>query len=254
MYSQRTYVAIIDYLGFERMVKTDLKIAYNNLRSLVKEMEERGKYKYKNGWDRNSDFSIFSKVTETYVFSDSIIIIPRVKGFPEKLKERLTELREAIPSLKDGKPTDEIVSMTYLTTLYNIFFLSLKVMFGTAIKKNMPVRGAVSYGDIIVNKSKNIVIGKPIIEAYKLEKAQDWLGTAMHKSCEKEPYFNSLMNLQLWIRKYKPPLKSSYRGKNDVKYVLDWASDSDGYSYDYKHHLERMQNPVIMYPKNWTVV
>jgi hypothetical protein len=38
----------------------------------------------------------------------------------------------------------------------------------------MPIRGAITVGNIIV--SGDIVLGKPIVDAYEIEKNQEWIG------------------------------------------------------------------------------
>ncbi|WP_439697014.1 hypothetical protein ACFGVS_00630 [Mucilaginibacter sp. AW1-7] len=45
-----------------------------------------------------------------------------------------------------------------------------------ALKSGILLRGTISFGNAILNKSKNIFIGKPLNEAVRLEKEQQWGG------------------------------------------------------------------------------
>lgn len=58
------------------------------------------------------------------------------------------------------------------------------------LRNNIPIRGAISYGPIMSNQlynSNNIfVAGKALIEAYDLEKKQNWLGIILCPSVEEK--------------------------------------------------------------------
>ena len=45
-----------------------------------------------------------------------------------------------------------------------------------ALAMNIPLRGALTLGDAVLDRKSNFFLGKPIVEAAKLEKAQNWLG------------------------------------------------------------------------------
>jgi len=53
------------------------------------------------------------------------------------------------------------------------------------IVHKMPLRGGISYGDIYIDPHRNIVLGRALIDAYELEKKQNWIGIAIDKSVEK---------------------------------------------------------------------
>jgi len=46
----------------------------------------------------------------------------------------------------------------------------------------MPVRGAMTFGELHVNKPLNIFVGKALTDAYELEQAQEWIGVAIDDS------------------------------------------------------------------------
>jgi len=54
----------------------------------------------------------------------------------------------------------------------------------TLISTDMPVRGAITYGDLHVDLGNRIILGLPLTKAYELEKQQDWIGAIIDKSLE----------------------------------------------------------------------
>lgn len=54
------------------------------------------------------------------------------------------------------------------------------------IKEEIPVRGAISYGDFYCDKNNSLFFGKPLIEAYEYGEAQDWLGLILCPSAEQK--------------------------------------------------------------------
>jgi hypothetical protein len=56
-------------------------------------------------------------------------------------------------------------------------------IFIEAIKRGIPLRGAISRGQAIMDDDKKIYLGEPIVEAAKLEHMQSWLGVTLGLSC-----------------------------------------------------------------------
>jgi hypothetical protein len=51
-------------------------------------------------------------------------------------------------------------------------------MIGEALSMGIPLRGAVTLGDAVLDEKTSTYIGKPIVEAAMLEKGQDWIDHA----------------------------------------------------------------------------
>jgi hypothetical protein len=49
----------------------------------------------------------------------------------------------------------------------------------------MPLRGAITYGEIYLNQTKNITLGKALTNAYELESKQQWIGVVIDNTVEK---------------------------------------------------------------------
>lgn len=73
---------------------------------------------------------------------------------------------------------DEIASFKQIVRLCSILLFDL-------IQKGIPIRGSISHGDITINEKdmyNPIIIGKPVIEAYKFEQKQNWIGMMLNPS------------------------------------------------------------------------
>lgn len=88
-----------------------------------------------------------------------------------------------------------------------------------ALQMGLPLRGAVSAGRAVMHQSSSTFIGPPIVEAAKLEQAQDWLGVSLGASMlafDISHEFDPTL-----VVPYRVPLK---RGKIKVPsgLALDW--------------------------------
>ena len=108
--------------------------------------------------------------------------------------------------------TSEVNDTSFLALLAACDFLFL-----AAIENELPIRGATSVGELIV--SNGIEIGKPIVEANKNEKKQDWIGLWITDDC-----MARINRYEHLIRKdiveYEIPLKD---GEVKKRYALNWV-------------------------------
>lgn len=51
-----------------------------------------------------------------------------------------------------------------------------RLFFLTLVRREIPVRGALTYGPLYANKKCNVYIGEGLIDAYRYGEGQDWLG------------------------------------------------------------------------------
>lgn len=119
-------------------------------------------------------------------------------------------------------------------------------MFLSAISYSLPIRGATTCGEFYV--SEDLITGKPIIEAHKKEKKQDWIGCWITDGCidkiSKEASQEFLNNRE--IVKYPIPLKDS--PMKEV-YAYNWMYNifNDNINLNYletKSFLQKNQPPV----------
>ena len=91
-------------------------------------------------------------------------------------------------------------------------------LFCNALEAGLPLRGAVSVGDVIFHKKTNTYLGEPLVEAARLEKAQDALGVALCSSTRNISFPPDM------VMKYDPPIKPLKPGEKSPLsgLVLDW--------------------------------
>lgn len=146
-------VAFLDVLGFRGMIKS------TSLSELVRKYEfmvDSTAALNRPMFPEKELPTLFPNQTENepwcnrYIFSDSIILI----------------------SLND----DDISCLKLLVYAWR-FTQALLV-------SGMPVRGAITHGEVYENPSKNIVLGLALTKAYELEQKQQWIGVAIDSSTE----------------------------------------------------------------------
>jgi len=98
------------------------------------------------------------------------------------------------------------------------FFLSL-------IQKEIPVRGALAFGELYADKDNNILFGKALLEAYKYSENQDWIGFILTISAEKQ-----MEAVNLLAQK-----RFNYR-----KSIIPWKIDPEKNSEHKEHYPESL--------------
>jgi len=102
---------------------------------------------------------------------------------------------------------------------FKVILYACDSLFLAATKNRLKIRGAVTIGHVI--SSGNILIGKPIVEAYARELDQDWMGCWITKRCIEAIPKKEVKALIHGhdIFRYKIPLKS---GKISNQYAFNW--------------------------------
>lgn len=84
------------------------------------------------------------------------------------------------------------------------------------------IRGAVSHGEFYADPENNAYVGKALIDAYKLEEAQDWIGVSLHSSIEGTENFTRAQNeFPHLIVQSLVPLKQSSK----KPFCLNWTDN-----------------------------
>lgn len=65
------------------------------------------------------------------------------------------------------------------------FVLSINRMMRMAFRAGIPLKGAIAYGEIVVDLEKNLFCGQPITDAYLLEEDLQYMGIVVHHSVER---------------------------------------------------------------------
>jgi hypothetical protein len=83
----------------------------------------------------------------------------------------------------------------------------------------VPLRGALTLGDAVLDEESRFFIGEPIIEAANLEKGQNWVGLTLGNSAIWSAFLAQLHGTS--IIEYPPPMKESLK-EYASPIVIDW--------------------------------
>ena len=105
-----------------------------------------------------------------------------------------------------------------------------------ALRKEIPLKGAIAYGDIVVNDDLNLFCGQPIIDAYLLEEDLQYMGVVFHHTFEDGFYKLSdtqYKRVSNWVKEIKTPFKYGKRTHLNLDYRISGLK-----TYDLKKHVE----------------
>lgn len=112
-------------------------------------------------------------------------------------------------------------------------------VFLEALALGIPLRGAVAAGEAILDQKNGVFLGTPLIDAARLEHAQDWIGVSLTRSCrEFLPWLDSSLLLP-----YTPPCKPETRAELHGGFALDWPRRARARRVDVPAAFETMHPP-----------
>jgi hypothetical protein len=82
------------------------------------------------------------------------------------------------------------------------------------------LRGAISHGEFYADPTANAYVGQALIDAYRLENKQDWLGCSFHPTVVALPQFDRARQK---YSNYIVPALVPLRGSTVIPYCLNWA-------------------------------
>lgn len=181
---RKSFVALFDILGFRNIVKiNDLSEVFKTYRDI--------KIIYRN-YQGHLRALQRKEPPKIHNFSDTFLIYTAdITNLPQK----------------------------EIDTTFQELLVICDSLFIAANKKKLPIRGAITAGELIV--SNGIEIGKSIVEAYEKEQKQDWIGCWI---TQKSINLISRKALEEHIKdnavvKYEIPLKD---GKVKKLYAFNW--------------------------------
>lgn len=185
---RKCFVALFDILGFKNLVKkSELEKVFKAYRAVKRDVEEmRGHLEALLPLLQRKPLTIHN-------FSDTFLIYT----------SDLCEQKQ--------KEIDKT---------FRAMLAAIDALFMAANENELPIRGAIATGELIV--SKGIEIGEPIITAYEKERKQDWIGCWVTKECFdliSEEAFNEHLQERDLVE-YAIPKKE---GKVEKAYALNWV-------------------------------
>lgn len=158
------YVAFLDIMGFKDLVQ---KMDHNAvLKKLMDISESRDTLKLVNE-HRNQNIALGT--TKSYTFSDSIFIFSR-------------------------SDSEEDAHKLVVDSLFILQY---------ALSKQIPIKGAISFGKITVDIKKSIYFGQPLIDAYLLHEDLNLYGVISDHNFENK----MTKMIRKYFEKYSVPLK-----------------------------------------------
>ncbi len=180
-------VTFLDVLGWKGIWQRKQN-PINDLEQLVKSIIKKSKLLSRG--TKLSDNEIISPETKVMIISDTIVI------FTESTSKNATNTIDL-----HGNLCIEAIPLS--------------------ITKGIPLRGATSYGEVIISSSNSIYAGKAIDEAAAWHEMADWIGVFMTPTAN---FLYESSASETWVQ-YSPPLKGS--SKLDT-YTVNWHKEKNG--------------------------
>lgn len=191
-------VALLDILGFKEWIASEpLEVIARKYEDAVHDLQFLNKPRppVPDRFSMFPDHPIDVPFCKTFIFSDSIIMISNGPGASETLKTAISAWR----------------------TLQAFIF------------NRIPARGAVTFGEMYINPSRNIFLGPALTQAAQLEKKQEWIGAIVDENVMREISGSVGADdavgklLAKIFRKYPVPFKD---GNSPELHTLNWRACS----------------------------
>jgi hypothetical protein len=218
-------VAMFDILGFEQKLASiglaEMLVRYEALIDIVNYRKEQIKLVFGDVgfaeapyWSAEGDVSIFNKTHGAYA-SDSILLWAE-STWPAARGRNVGECKVLATDPANGWAYLPIPCDNFLDVCNDLICRSLEV--------GLPLRGAISMGDAVLNQEKNIFLGQPIVEAARLEKGQKFIGASFCESA-----INQTIPKRFSLQ-FDRHIKNDYKG--------DWG----GVALDWPRHWRRTRS------------
>ena len=181
------YVAHFDMLGMTHAIRKNTDEAWgalSDLRQVEKDIAKNYKIKLPNS------NTFVDERAHSKRFSDTIILFTL-----------------------DDQPQD----------LYAILFKSA-LLFCESLKKCVPLRGGIAYGEFFINFELDMFLGKALIDARNIGEAAEWLGIVIDGAIYQEHDLIPNHENQSVIVKWNLPIKGEPEIKKEIKSVLNWPA------------------------------
>lgn len=88
-----------------------------------------------------------------------------------------------------------------------------------ALAMDIPLRGAITLGDAVLDGDADFFLGTPVVEAARVERAQNWIGLTFGQTAMWSPFLAQIHGTG--IIEYPPPVKSGLQ-EYASPIVIDW--------------------------------
>jgi hypothetical protein len=189
------FVAFLDIMGFKDRVfreeHKDVKKMLESLRPTIEDIEKEAK-KRLQGQIPLQEKNKAEKSTSSHIFhvsfSDSIILFSN-----DHSDESAMEI-----------------------------IINAAVVLSEAIKNEIPMKGAIAFGEMTVDIQNSLYFGKPLIDAYELQKELQLYGVVLHHTAERRLRELKEENIlgSLFAGNYSVPMKSGIINHHIISWML----------------------------------
>ena len=127
---------------------------------------------------------------------------------------------------------DDFVSLRHFLTY-------VKRVMRMALRKEIPLKGAIAYGNMAVDVKNNLFCGQPIVDAYLLEEDLQYMGVVFHHTYE-EAYFKlsdtQIKRVSNWIKEVSTPFRYGKRTHLNLDYRIAGST-----TYELKERIENQR-------------
>lgn len=107
--------------------------------------------------------------------------------------------------------------------LYAILFKSV-LLFLEALKKCIPLRGGISYGEFFINFELDMFLGKALVDAHHLGETAQWLGIVIDDVIYQNRNLIPDHQNQPFMVRWDLPIKNEKEIRKEIKSVLNWPA------------------------------
>jgi hypothetical protein len=184
-YTYNCFIAFLDIMGFkDRVYRERHKDVITMFESFIPAVET-----VKDASKQKTDRNDTKTNTIPIIFSDSIFLVSKDNS-----------IKSACDIIEDA---------TWI--------------FSKAIKKEIPIKGAIAYGEFTSDIEHSVYFGRPLIDAYELQNELRLYGVIIHHTAEKQLNKMNINGLKMiedyHFIKYHVPMKSG----NIKHYLCDWT-------------------------------
>ena len=159
------FIAMLDILGFTKLVEDR---GIDEIHQVINELFRSVQKGTKLDFSAKVDGRLYKHPAirlNYFIFSDTIVIWKDYEKISKKNKNVVGNC-----------------------ALFNEFNMGVIEVLRNALRKSIPLRGGMAFGESIIkiDKSKhnnNEIIGQSIIDAHLVGESQNWIGVAFHSSC-----------------------------------------------------------------------
>lgn len=123
---------------------------------------------------------------------------------------------------------------------YPLFLNVSKNFIKNCIYKKLPIRGAISHGEVVFGHNRKIIIGSAFLESHEFCEDQDWLGLIITPSAAKELISNGLEPLRHGFINKDIPMRKLSKDSNNI-YAYKFINGSTNFKSPLLKYLIEMQ-------------